>query len=105
MGSDIVPSATRGSAAKELAGYFRGYSADQDTAARMAAAASGDSGTALRIHTREELGVDPDELPLVTGRQVSGNGARAGAGRSTLTRLGSCSSRVPNGVAFTSLSR
>ena len=29
----------------------------------MAAAASGDSGTALRIHTREELGVDPDELP------------------------------------------
>jgi VIT1/CCC1 family predicted Fe2+/Mn2+ transporter len=29
----------------------------------MAAAASGDPGTALRIHTREELGVDPDELP------------------------------------------
>jgi vacuolar iron transporter family protein len=48
---------------EELAGYFRGYGADQDTAARMAAAASGDPGTALRIHTREELGVDPDELP------------------------------------------
>jgi len=36
---------------------------------------------------------------------VPGYQARAGAGRSTLTRSGSCSSRVPNGVAFTSLSR
>ena len=110
----------------------------------MAVAASGDPGTALRIHTREELGVDPDELPSpllaasrpsgigahgrivlagantaprmgrvdgrgstvrVTGRQVPGDRARAGAGRSTLTRSGSCSSRVPNGVAFTSLGR
>ena len=33
----------------ELAGYFRQYGADPDTA--------------LRLHTREELGVDPDELP------------------------------------------
>jgi vacuolar iron transporter family protein len=47
----------------ELAGYFRGYGADPETAARMAAAVSADPGTALRIHTREELGVDPDELP------------------------------------------
>jgi vacuolar iron transporter family protein len=47
----------------ELAGYFRGYGADSETAARMAAAVSADPGTALRIHTREELGVDPDELP------------------------------------------
>jgi VIT1/CCC1 family predicted Fe2+/Mn2+ transporter len=47
----------------ELAGYFREYGADPDTAARMAAAVSSDPGTALRIHTREELGVDPDELP------------------------------------------
>jgi VIT1/CCC1 family predicted Fe2+/Mn2+ transporter len=47
----------------ELAGYFRQYGADSDTAARMAAAVSADPGTALRIHTREELGVDPDELP------------------------------------------
>jgi VIT1/CCC1 family predicted Fe2+/Mn2+ transporter len=47
----------------ELAGYFRQYGADPDTAARMAAAASSDPDTALRLHTREELGVDPDELP------------------------------------------
>ena len=47
----------------ELAGYFRQYGADPDTAARMAAAASADPDTALRLHTREELGVDYDELP------------------------------------------
>lgn len=47
----------------ELAGYFRDYGADPDTAARMAAAVSKDPGTALRVHTREELGVDPNELP------------------------------------------
>jgi len=47
----------------ELAGYFRDYGADPDTAARMAAAVSKDPGTALRIHTREELGIDPSELP------------------------------------------
>ena len=48
---------------QELAGYFRDYGADPDTAARMAAAVSADPGTALRVHTREELGVDPGELP------------------------------------------
>ena len=48
---------------EELAGYFRNYGADPDTAARMAAAVSNDPGAALRLHTREELGVDPDELP------------------------------------------
>ncbi|MGO8887998.1 MAG: VIT1/CCC1 transporter family protein [Streptosporangiaceae bacterium] len=47
----------------ELAGTFRGYGADPDTAARMAAAVSRDPDTALRVHTREELGVDPFELP------------------------------------------
>jgi vacuolar iron transporter family protein len=47
----------------ELAGYFRGYGADPDTAARMAAAVSRDPDTALLVHTREELGVDPRELP------------------------------------------
>ena len=47
----------------ELAGYFRQYGADADTAARMAAAVSKDPDTALLIHTREELGVDPTELP------------------------------------------
>ncbi len=47
----------------ELAETFRGYGADSDTAARMAAAVSRDPDTALRVHTREELGVDPFELP------------------------------------------
>jgi vacuolar iron transporter family protein len=47
----------------ELAGYFRNYGADPDTAARMASAVSQDPDTALRVHTREELGVDPHELP------------------------------------------
>jgi vacuolar iron transporter family protein len=48
---------------EELAGYFRQYGADPETAARMAAAVSRDPDTALRVHTREELGVDPFELP------------------------------------------
>jgi VIT1/CCC1 family predicted Fe2+/Mn2+ transporter len=47
----------------ELADYFRGYGADHDTAARMAAAVSRDPEMALRVHTREELGVDSHELP------------------------------------------
>jgi vacuolar iron transporter family protein len=47
----------------ELADYFRDYGADPDTAARMAAAVSQDPGTALRVHTREELGVDHADLP------------------------------------------
>jgi vacuolar iron transporter family protein len=48
---------------EELAGYFRDYGADAETAARMAAAVSRDPGTALRVHTREELGIDPTDLP------------------------------------------
>jgi VIT1/CCC1 family predicted Fe2+/Mn2+ transporter len=54
---------------EELTGYFRQYGADPETAARMAAAVSADPDTALRIHTREELGVDPEELPspLIAG--------------------------------------
>jgi len=53
----------------ELADTFVGYGADPETAARMAAAVSQDPDTALRLHTREELGVDPFELPsaLVAG--------------------------------------
>ncbi len=47
----------------ELADTFIGYGADAQTAARMAAAVSADPDTALRVHTREELGVDPFELP------------------------------------------
>jgi vacuolar iron transporter family protein len=48
---------------EELAGYFRDYGADADTAARMAAAVSADPDTALQVHTRQELGVDPQDLP------------------------------------------
>jgi len=53
----------------ELAETFIGYGADQETAIRMAEAVSRDPDTALRVHTREELGVDPFELPspLVAG--------------------------------------
>jgi len=53
----------------ELTDTFVGYGADPETAARMAAAVSRDPDTALRLHTREELGVDPFELPsaLVAG--------------------------------------
>ena len=48
---------------EELAGYFREYGADAETAARMAAAVSADPDTALQVHTRQELGVDPQDLP------------------------------------------
>jgi len=47
----------------ELAETFRGYGADADTAAKMAAAVSKDPDIALRVHTREELGLDPADLP------------------------------------------
>jgi VIT1/CCC1 family predicted Fe2+/Mn2+ transporter len=55
----------------ELAETFRGYGADPETAARMAAAVSRDPDTALRVHTREELGVDPFELPSAVVAAVS----------------------------------
>jgi VIT1/CCC1 family predicted Fe2+/Mn2+ transporter len=47
----------------ELEETFRGYGADAATAARMAAAVSADPERALRVHTREELGIDAAELP------------------------------------------
>ena len=55
----------------ELADTFEGYGADAETAARMAAAVSQDPDTALRVHTREELGVDPFELPSAVLAGVS----------------------------------
>jgi len=55
----------------ELADTFIGYGADPETAARMAAAVSRDPDTALRVHTREELGVDPFELPSAVVAGVS----------------------------------
>ncbi len=47
----------------ELTTTFRGYGADQETAALMAAAVSANTEMALRFHTREELGVDAETLP------------------------------------------
>ena len=55
----------------ELADTFRGYGADPDTAAKMAAAVSLDPNTALRMHTREELGIDPFDLPSATLAGIS----------------------------------
>lgn len=47
----------------ELEQTFRGYGADPQTAERMAAAVTRDPERALQVHTREELGVDWQELP------------------------------------------
>ena len=47
----------------ELADRFRSYGADDDTATRMAAAVSRDPDQALQLHARDELGVDPHDLP------------------------------------------
>ena len=53
----------------ELTERFRSYGADQETADRMSAAISADPEQALQFHAREELGVDPKELPspLIAG--------------------------------------
>jgi VIT1/CCC1 family predicted Fe2+/Mn2+ transporter len=48
---------------EELADRFCSYGADLDTAVRMAAAVSEDPELALQLHAREELGVNPNELP------------------------------------------
>ena len=47
----------------ELVERFCSYGADLDTAQRMAEAVSNDPAQALRYHTRDELGVDPHDLP------------------------------------------
>ncbi|MDT7743996.1 MAG: vacuolar iron transporter family protein [Actinomycetota bacterium] len=47
----------------ELADRFRSYGADDDTATRMAAAVSRHPDQALQLHARDELGVDPHDLP------------------------------------------
>ena len=47
----------------ELTETFRGYGADAETAAKMAAAVSKDPEMALRFHTRDELGLDAEDLP------------------------------------------
>jgi len=47
----------------ELAETFRSYGADQEVAEKMAAAVSQNPELALRLHTRDELGLDADDLP------------------------------------------
>ncbi len=47
----------------ELTETFRGYGADTETAQKMAAAVSKDPEMALRLHTRDELGLDAEDLP------------------------------------------
>lgn len=47
----------------ELAERFASYGADTATAERMAAAVSADPDRALWLHARDELGVDPRDLP------------------------------------------
>jgi len=47
----------------ELAGIFRSRGLPRELAARVARELSKDPEVAWRVHVREELGVDPDELP------------------------------------------
>jgi VIT1/CCC1 family predicted Fe2+/Mn2+ transporter len=47
----------------ELAGIFRSRGVDAATAAEVARQLSADPEQAWRVHAREELGVDPDDLP------------------------------------------
>lgn len=47
----------------ELAALYRARGLDHDLAQRVAAGLSADPEQALRVHVREELGVDPDDLP------------------------------------------
>ncbi|MFG3438440.1 VIT1/CCC1 transporter family protein [Nonomuraea sp. NPDC047897] len=47
----------------ELAALYQARGLDPDLAQRVAAGLSADPEQALRVHVREELGVDPDDLP------------------------------------------
>jgi len=47
----------------ELAGIFRSRGVDEVTAGEVARQLSADPETAWRVHAREELGIDPDDLP------------------------------------------
>jgi vacuolar iron transporter family protein len=48
---------------EELTEVLAGYGLDAALAARVAAEISKRPATAVRMHTREEFGVDPDDLP------------------------------------------
>lgn len=50
----------------ELAALYRARGLDAELAERVAAGLSADPEQALRVHVREELGVDPDDLPSPT---------------------------------------
>src|SRR6202167_5885521 len=54
-----------------LRGLAAGLGANAETASRMAAAVQRDPETALRVHTRDELGVDPFELPSPVAAGIS----------------------------------
>lgn len=47
----------------ELAGIFRSRGVDRETAAEVARQLSADPDQVWRVHAREELGIDPDDLP------------------------------------------
>ncbi|MDA0636133.1 VIT1/CCC1 transporter family protein [Nonomuraea sp. MCN248] len=47
----------------ELAALYRARGLEPELAERVAAGLSADPEQALRVHVREELGVDPDDLP------------------------------------------
>ncbi len=47
----------------ELAGIYRNRGVDAATAKEVARQLSADPETAWRVHAREELGIDPDDLP------------------------------------------
>ncbi len=47
----------------ELAAMYEGHGMEPDTAAMAAADVMRDQSRALAVHAREELGVDPDDLP------------------------------------------
>jgi VIT1/CCC1 family predicted Fe2+/Mn2+ transporter len=47
----------------ELAGIYRARGVDEDTAREVARQLSRDPEQVWRVHAREELGIDPDDLP------------------------------------------
>ncbi|MGP3917847.1 VIT1/CCC1 transporter family protein [Nonomuraea sp. 10N515B] len=61
----------------ELAALYRARGLDADLARRVAAGLSADPEQALRVHVREELGVDPDDLPSPYVAAASSFGAFA----------------------------
>jgi VIT1/CCC1 family predicted Fe2+/Mn2+ transporter len=61
----------------ELAAIYRSRGVDPETAREVAAQLSRDPETAWRVHAREELGIDPDDLPSPWVAAVSSFGSFA----------------------------